>query len=272
MHGQGNRIDRGGDHIGSGTGRLDRRGERVTSGTLRVQANGQAGDLVQLLDELTRAMGLQHSGGVVQQQPGGAQLGQPLGGVDERLVAAAAVEQPGLELLAGADDRLGGLAQVVDVVERIVQPEDVDAALGCTGDEPARKIATDGSRTDQEASAQRERQRRLRPCFERADALPRAFDASPDSVVEDASPGDLEVGEARLVENLGEPQDLGRRHPAGQRFLAEDADGRVDEARHEVGHYPVPSEPLDSAAEAIGEIRSAQTWTEPGQCHSIEGG
>ena len=45
----------------------------------------------------------------------------------------------------------------------------------------------------------------------------------------------------------GQAQDLGRRHPPGERLLAEDADGRVDEARHEVGHYPVPSELLARA-------------------------
>ena len=118
-----------------------------------------------------------------------------------------------------------------------MQPEDVDAALGSARDEPAREVAADRTGADEESPAQGERERRLRPGLERADALPRALDATPDRVVEDAAAGDLQVREARPVEDLGEAQQLRRRHQAGERLLAEDADRRVDEARHDLGPY-----------------------------------
>ena len=51
--------------------------------------------------------------------------------------------------------------------------------------------------------------------------------------VEDASAGNLELREPDAVEELGEPQEVGGRHPPGQRLLAEQADSRVDERRHE---------------------------------------
>ena len=69
--------------------------------------------------------------------------GRRLRSLDERLVAAAAVQQACIELAACVDDRLGRVAEVVDVVQRVVQPEDVDAALGGAGHEPAREVAAD---------------------------------------------------------------------------------------------------------------------------------
>ena len=68
--------------------------------------------------------------------------------------------------------------------------------------------------------------------LQRADPLPRALDAAPHGRVEDAAARDLEAGEAGAVEHLGEPQQVGGRHPPGERLLREQADGRVDEARH----------------------------------------
>ena len=56
-------------------------------------------------------------------------------------------------------------------------------------------------------------------------------------VVEDAAARDLEVGEAGPVEQLGEAQQVRGRHQAGKRLLTEDADRRVDEARHGSGPY-----------------------------------
>ena len=58
-------------------------------------------------------------------------------------VATRAVDEPGVELLAGADDRLARLAQVGDVVQRVVQAEDVDAVLGRAGDEAAHDVGAD---------------------------------------------------------------------------------------------------------------------------------
>ncbi len=55
--------------------------------------------------------------------------------------------------------------------------------------------------------------------LQRADALPRALDAAAHGGVEDAAARDLEVGEAGAVEDLGEAQQVGRRHQAGERLL-----------------------------------------------------
>ena len=67
--------------------------------------------------------------------------------LDERVHrarVARAVDEPGVELLAGVDDRLAGLAQVRDVVERVVQAEDVDPVLGRGGDEAADEVPPTG--------------------------------------------------------------------------------------------------------------------------------
>ena len=197
VHRQRDRIDRGRDHVGARARAFDRGGERVATRALRVEADRQRRDLAQLVHELAGPVRLQQRRRVVEEDPRGTQLRQPLRRVDERLVTAAAVEQPGLELLARADDRLGGLTQVVDVVQRIVEAEDVDPALGGAGDEPPGEVAADGTRADEKPPAQGERQRRRRSRLQRADALPRALDASPDRVVEDAAARDLEVREAR---------------------------------------------------------------------------
>ena len=77
-------------------------------------------------------------------------------------------------------------------------------------DEAAREVDADRARADEEATAQRHPERRLRARLERADPLPRALDAAPDGRVEDAAARDLEVREAGAVEDLGEPQELAR--------------------------------------------------------------
>ena len=238
VHRQRDRVDRRRDQVRARARGLDRRCERVAARALRVEADRQPGDVAQLGDELARTVRLQQRRRVVQQDARRAQLGQPLRCVDERLVAAAPVEEPRLELAARRDDRLGGLAQVVDVVQRIVQPEDLDAALGGARDEAPGEVAADRPRADEEAPAHSERERR-RACarLERANALPGALDAAAHRRVEDAAAGDLEVREACAVEDLGEAQEVRRRHQAGERLLAEDADRRVDEARHGVGPY-----------------------------------
>ncbi len=237
VHRERDRVDRGRDHVGAGSGRLDRGGERVSARALRVEADRQARHLAQLGDELTRTMRLQDRCGIVQEDACGAELRQPLRRLDERLVLAAAVEQARLELGARVDDRLGRLTQVVDVVQRVVQAEDVDAALSGARDEPPCEVAADRARANEEASAQGERKRCLRAGLQRPDALPRALDSPPHRVVEDAAARDLQVREARPVEELGEAQQIRRRHQAGKRLLTEDADRRVDEARHGLGPY-----------------------------------
>ncbi len=180
-------------------------------------------------------MRLQAARRVVDQSARRIQLGELASLLDERVggaLAARAVDEACVELLAGADDRLAGLAQVRDVVERVVQAEDVDAVLGRGGDEAADEVAADRPRPDEETAAQREPERRRRPALERADPLPRALDTAAHRGVEDAAAGDLEAREPSLVEHFGERQQLGRRNFPGERFLREQADGGVDQARH----------------------------------------
>ena len=113
-----------------------------------------------------------------------------------------------------------------------MEPEDVDPVLGRRGHEAAHEVAVDRPRADEEAAAQREPERRLRARLERADPLPRALDAAPHGAVEDAAARDLEVGVAGAVEDLRELEQVGGRHAARKRLLAEQADGGVGEPWH----------------------------------------
>ena len=84
---------------------------------------------------------------IVEEDPHGAKLGQLLRLLDEIFGLAGVtrpVDEAGIELALGIRDRLAGLAQVGDVVEGVVQPEDVDAALGCGSDEAAGEVRADG--------------------------------------------------------------------------------------------------------------------------------
>ncbi len=113
-----------------------------------------------------------------------------------------------------------------------MEPEDVDAVLGRRGDEAAGEVGVDRPRADEEAAAEREPERRLDARLERADPLPRALDAALDGRVEAAAARDLEVREAGLVEDLGEPELLGGGDASGERLLPEQANRRVGERRH----------------------------------------
>src|SRR5581483_1361176 len=191
-------------------------------------------------DELLRRMRLQRAGRVVEEHADGAELREQPRALDQRLDlagAARAVDEPRLEVALGGDDRLGGLAEVGDVVERVVEPEDVDPVRGRRGDEAACEVRVDRPRADEEATAEREPERRLDARLERPDPLPRALDTAPDGRVEHAAAGDLEIGEARSVEDLREPELLRRGDAARERLLSEQADRRVREGRHRTGAY-----------------------------------
>ena len=171
----------------------------------------------------------------MQEHARSSELGQLLRLLDEvlRLSAlAGAVDQARVELALGRNDRFAGFAQVRDVVQRVLEPEDVDPALRRARHEPAREISTDGTGADEEPSAERHSERRLGPRLERADPLPGALDSAAHRCVEDAAAGNLEVREADAVEQLGEPQEIRGRHPPCQRLLAEQPNSRVDERRH----------------------------------------
>ena len=108
-----------------------------------------------------------------------------------------------------------------------MEAEDVDPAVGRTGDEALREIDVDRPRADEKAAAQGHRQRGLRARSDCADALPRALHATPHSGVEAAAARDLEVREAGRVEDLGQPELLGGGELPCERLLAEQAKRRV---------------------------------------------
>ena len=85
-----------------------------------------------------------------------------------------------------------------------MQAEDLDAALGRARDEAAGEVAADRARADEEAAAERQRERCLGAGLQRPDALPGALDPAAHGAVEDPAAGDLQVGEARSIEELGE--------------------------------------------------------------------
>src|SRR4029453_1361827 len=122
-----------------------------------------------------------------------------------------AVDEAGVELAVGGGDRLARLAQVRDVVERIMEAKDVDSVLRRRHHEAADEVTPDGLRADEEASAQGHAQRGGGSGADRADAFPGALDSAPDGTVEDASARDLERCEPGSVEQLCQLEDRRRR-------------------------------------------------------------
>ena len=145
-----------------------------------------------------------------------------------------------MQLATGADDRLAGLAEVRDVVQRVVQPEDLDPVLRRARDEPAHDVGRDRLRADEEPPSERDPERRRRACVDRADPLPGTLDPASDRGVEDPAARDLEAAEAGTVEDLGDPQHLAGRHRARERLLREEPDRGVVELRHG-GSLPPPA-------------------------------
>ena len=196
---------------------------------------GQPARVGERADELLRGVRLQRAGRIVEEDAHRAELGQHPRALDERLDlagAAGAVDETRLEVALGGDDRLCGLAEVRHVVERIVEAEDVDPVLGRGRDEATCEVGVDRPRADEEAAAQREAERRLDPRLERADPLPRALHPALDGRLEVAAARDLEVREPGAVEDLGEPELLGRGNTPRERLLPEQANRRIGERRH----------------------------------------
>ena len=232
---QRDRVDRASDQLGSGPGRLDRGGERVSARSLAVDGDGKPAFGLQPLHQLVRAVRRQRAGRVVQDDAGGAESGQLARLLDEKLCVAGtpgAVDQAALQLLAGCEHGVGRRAQVVDVVHRIVEAEDVDAVGRRAGDEAADDVVLDRMRADQEATAKCKCQRRLGAHLDRADALPGTLHAAPDRRLEAAATGDVQIGEAGAVEQLGKLVQVARGDAPGQRLLTEQANRGVYKCRH----------------------------------------
>ena len=235
---QGHRVHRRRQQVGSGPRGLDRARERRTARALEVHAHREAARLLQAVHEVAGAAGLERAGRVVEEHPRRAELRQPPRALHERLRLARhprAVDEAAVELAPGRGDRLCRLGEVRDVVQRVVEPEDVDAVRGRGRDEPLDEVGGDGVGTDEEAAAQRHPERRLHAALQGADALPGALHAPAHGRVEDAAAGHLEVREPGAVEDVGELQHLGGRHAPRERLLPEEADGRVGQSRHRPG-------------------------------------
>ena len=227
------RVGRRGDRIGAGPRGLDRDRERGAAGALGVQADGHARGLAQASDQIAGGGRVERAGRVVQQHAVGAELGEAARALDEPSASRrVAVHEPGVHERAGLAHGGDRADEVVDVVQRVVQAEDVDPRLGGTQDEAAHEIGVGGARADEERAAQRHHERRRRARLERADPLPRALDGPLDGAREAAAAGDLERGVARAVEVLGEAQDARGRDAPDERLLRQEPDRRVDEASH----------------------------------------
>ena len=213
------RVDGAGDHVRPGPGRLERVGERGSAGALAVEADRKPGRLLHAPDELARLVRLEAAARVVHKRARGLDLRQLTRLLDEfvhRALVARAVDESRVELFPRGDDRLARLAEVGDVVERIVQAEDVDPVFRCRGHEAAHEVGTDGAGTDEEAAAQGEAERRRRARLQRPDPLPRTLDAAADGRVEDTAAGHLEQRKAGAVEQLPRSGAAPRSGPAPQ--------------------------------------------------------
>ena len=262
------RIDGRGDDVGPDARRDERVGERRACRGLDVQTDGKPARLLQSLDELLRDVRKERARRVVDEHTRGAQVSEAPRLLDERVGlagAAGAVDEPDVQLATRADDRLAGLAEVRDVVQRVVQPEDLDPVLRRACDEPAHDVRRDRLRADEEPPAERDPERRRRACVDRADPLPGALDPASDRGVEDPAARDLEAAEAGTVEDLGDPQHLAGRHRARERLLREEPDRGVVELRHG-GSLPPP------AARYFGSGRFLLNPATRARCSAPRGG
>src|SRR6188508_2441632 len=235
MEGERDRIEGTGDHGRARARRLERGRQRGAARALAVQPDRQVARLTEPLDELPRLRRIERPRWIVDEDARGPELAEAVGALEEnvRLTAQArAVHQAHRELLAGRANRLRGLLQVGQVVQRVVDPEDVDAACGGTRDEPRDEVARERARPDEQPAPQGHPERRLAACTDSADPLPRALHATADGRVEAASARHLEVRETGVVEDVRQLEHPGRLHLLGERLLREEPDAGVDESGH----------------------------------------
>ena len=249
------RVDGARDHVGAGAGGFERVGERGAAGSLAVEPDREPGRLLDAADQLAGLVRLESATRIVDERARRFDLRQLARLLDElvdRALVSGAVDEAGVELLAGRHDRFARLVQVGDVVERVVQAEDVDPVLGGRGDETADEVGADGARADEETAAERQPEWRRRPRLQRPDPLPGALDAAADGRVEDAAARDLEQREAGTIEHLRDPQQLPGRDLPGERLLREQANSRIDKPRHV---RSLPSAVLESGSNAASSPR-----------------
>jgi hypothetical protein len=235
------RVERARDQGCAGPGCLERGSERRTAGALAVEADGKTARLPQALDELPGLGRIERARGIVEKDARGAQLLETLRALEQHLGFAGetrAVHEPHGKLFLRCPNRLSGLPKVRKIVQRIVEPEDVDATGGGAPHKTTDEIPRERSRTDEEAATQRNSQRCRAARADGPDALPRAFDAAPNGPFEAAAARDLETGEAGLVEDARKLEDARPLHPRRERLLREEPDGRIYERGHGVRLRP----------------------------------
>ena len=231
VDGERNRIDGAGNDVRLRSCSLDRGGKRRSCRSLAVETDRQTARLADPPDENARATRIEGAGRVVHQCPRSAELVQVMSALEEDVAfvpRAGAVHEPDCKLFPGAANGLGSVHEVFEVVQRVVDPENVDAALGSAVDEAPNEISRDGPRPDQEPPAKRNPERCLTPRFQSSDSLPGAFDPAAHGRVEAAAAGDLQVREPSTVEDVGELQEAGCLDTAREWLLRKEADRRVD--------------------------------------------
>ena len=144
MDGERDRVDRAGDELCARARRLHRGRERRAGGALAVEADRKPARLAHRSDELPRGSRVERASRIVDENPGRAELAEPLGSLNEEVrlaVRPRAVDEAYRKLLAGGPHRLRSILEVREVVQRIVDPENVDAALRCAPDETPDEVA-----------------------------------------------------------------------------------------------------------------------------------
>ena len=164
VEGQRDRVDGARDEVCSYSRGLERRREPAPRCTLAIEAHREAAAFGERCDQLVRPMRLERARRVVQEHSSRSEFGQLLRLLDERLrlsASARAVDEARVELALRGHDRLARLAEVLDVVQRILEPEDVDPALGRARDEAAREVTAHRTGADEKSPTERHAERRL---------------------------------------------------------------------------------------------------------------
>ena len=143
----GDRVGGGRDGVGAGARGLDRDGQRRPAGALGVEPDGHAGGLPQARRRARppRNGSSAPAGSLsrIRSAPRAA-LRRALSSRWSSRVRQPAVDEADVQAHARLAHGLGRARQVVDVVERVVQPEDVDARLGRAEDEAAHEVGLGG--------------------------------------------------------------------------------------------------------------------------------
>ena len=127
---------------------------------------------------------------VVHDHTGRPEVGKLASLLDERVGLARpprAEDEAGVERPTRGGDRRPRLAEVRHVVQRVVEPEDLDPVLGRGRDEAPDDVGADRAGADEEATPQSDPERRRDARLDRTDALPRALHPTAHEGVEDAA-------------------------------------------------------------------------------------